>query len=41
MKAPGAEDVGAIREWARENGYEVAERGRIPAEIKDAYHAAH
>lgn len=30
-----------IREWARSNGYTVPERGRIPAEIKSAYDAAH
>jgi len=31
----------AIRAWARENGYEVSNRGAIPQEIKDAYSAAH
>lgn len=30
----------AIREWARNNGYEVSDRGRIPADIMDAYAAA-
>jgi len=30
----------AIRQWARENGYQVASRGRIPAELVDAYDAA-
>jgi hypothetical protein len=30
----------AIREWARSNGYEVADRGRIPAAVIDAYHAS-
>ena len=29
-----------IRAWARESGYEVSERGRIPAEIRSAYEAA-
>jgi hypothetical protein len=29
-----------IRAWARENGYTVSERGRIPAEVKAAYDAA-
>ncbi|MET4003518.1 MULTISPECIES: histone-like nucleoid-structuring protein Lsr2 [Arthrobacter] len=33
-------DVAQIRAWARENGFEVHERGRIQAEIRDAYHAA-
>lgn len=29
-----------IREWARANGYEVSERGRISAEVRAAYEAA-
>jgi hypothetical protein len=33
-------DVAAIREWARENGYQVSTRGRIAAEIREAYEAA-
>lgn len=28
----------AIREWATGNGYQLAERGRIPQHIVDAYH---
>lgn len=31
----------AIREWARQNGREVSERGRISADIRAAYEAAH
>lgn len=27
----------AIREWALKNGYEVSERGRIPASVVQAY----
>lgn len=30
-----------IREWAKANGYEVSERGRIPAEVKKAFEDAH
>jgi hypothetical protein len=30
-----------IREWAKEHGYHVSERGRISAEVKAAYEAAH
>lgn len=30
-----------IREWARSNGFDVPERGRIPAEVKSAYDSAH
>jgi hypothetical protein len=34
-------DTKAIREWARANGHEVSDRGRISAEIQEAYAAAH
>ncbi|QHE73391.1 histone-like nucleoid-structuring protein Lsr2 [Rhodococcus sp. WAY2] len=30
-----------IREWATAQGYEVSSRGRIPAQLEDAYNAAH
>jgi hypothetical protein len=30
----------AIREWARANGYPVSDRGRIATEIQEAYRAA-
>jgi hypothetical protein len=33
----GAEQVAAIRTWARSHGYTVADKGRIPTEIEDAY----
>ena len=39
--ASNRNEVGQIREWARENGYEVNSRGRIPSEIREAYEAAH
>jgi hypothetical protein len=29
--------VAAIRGWARDNGYEISDRGRIPREVEDAY----
>src|SRR4051795_4872804 len=29
-----------IRAWARENGWEVPERGRVSAEVREAYAAA-
>ena len=32
-------DNKAVREWARLEGYEISDRGRIPAEIIDAYNA--
>lgn len=30
-----------VREWAKAQGMEVSERGRIPAEVQQAYDAAH
>ncbi|MBE9404305.1 Lsr2 family protein [Brachybacterium sp. p3-SID1565] len=33
-------DTPRIREWARSNGYEVSDRGRISSEIRSAYYAA-
>ncbi len=30
-----------IRSWARENGWTVPERGRVSAEVREAYAAAH
>lgn len=29
-----------IREWARENGYDIGDRGRISQTVYDAYYAA-
>jgi hypothetical protein len=34
------EDVGAVRAWARNHGYTVKSRGRIPAAIYAAYREA-
>lgn len=31
----------AVRAWARENGLDVPARGTIPADVVDAYKAAH
>jgi Lsr2 len=41
-KAPAAstEQLAAIREWARADGFEVSDRGRIKAEVVEAYNAA-
>ena len=36
----GAADTPAIREWARQNGYEVSDRGRISQGLRDAYASA-
>lgn len=37
----GASDAQAVRDWARANGHTVSDRGRISAEVKAAYDAAH
>jgi hypothetical protein len=29
-----------VRDWARSHGYEVSDRGRVPAEVRAAYDAA-
>ena len=34
------EETAAIREWARENGHQVSDRGRIPKSVIEAYQAA-
>lgn len=31
--------VGAIRTWARANGYDISDRGRIPREVEAAYNS--
>jgi len=36
-KASLGGDSAAIREWARKRGYEVSDRGRISAALRDAY----
>lgn len=33
--------LSAIRSWARSAGYEISDRGRIPAAVREAYEAAH
>lgn len=37
----GASNTKEVRDWAKANGYDVSERGRVSAEIKAAYDAAH
>lgn len=36
----GKEDLDAIRSWARDNGFQVADRGRISSKVKEAYYKA-
>ena len=37
----GQQDFGPVRQWAKANGYQVSERGRVPASVLEAYEAAH
>lgn len=34
------EQLQAMREWGRQNGYKVSDRGRVSQEIQEAYNAA-
>ena len=36
----GGPTAAEIRAWAKDNGYDVPERGRIPQEVRDAFDAA-
>ncbi|MFE9922086.1 Lsr2 family protein [Streptomyces sp. NPDC005774] len=36
----GNQDTAAIRAWAKANGHEVNDRGRVPAAIREAYEQA-
>lgn len=37
----GGPSTADVRTWAKENGYEVNDRGRVSASVRDAYEAAH
>ena len=39
--ATGEPNAADVRAWARENGYDVSTRGRVPADVLQAYAAAH
>ncbi|TJZ42742.1 Lsr2 family protein [Streptomyces piniterrae] len=36
----GSQDTAKIRAWAKENGYSVNDRGRVPADIREAFEKA-
>ncbi|ADI09073.1 Lsr2-like protein [Streptomyces bingchenggensis BCW-1] len=36
----GSQDTAKIRAWAKENGHEVNDRGRVPATVREAYEKA-
>jgi len=38
---PARTNLAEIRAWARSNGYAVSDRGRISAEVQQAYDSAH
>lgn len=38
--AAAGHDASDIRAWAKENGYVVSDRGRVPASVKEAYESA-
>ena len=40
-KARSGNDTSKVRAWAKANGYDVSERGRISATVRSAYDAAH
>lgn len=35
------DELARMREWGRENGFKVSDRGRVSKELQDAYAAAH
>ena len=37
----GKGDLKAVREWAKQSGYQVSERGRVSADVRSAYDKAH
>ena len=39
--ASGEPNAADVRAWARENGYDVSDRGRVPADVLQAFAAAH
>lgn len=39
--APAGASAAEIRQWARENGWDVPDRGRVSAEVREAHAAAH
>lgn len=35
------DDTAKVRAWAKDNGFEISERGRISTEVREAYAKAH
>ena len=40
-KPTGSSSTSEIRAWALENGHDVSSRGRVSAEVREAYEQAH
>ncbi|WP_035800641.1 histone-like nucleoid-structuring protein Lsr2 [Kitasatospora mediocidica] len=38
--AAGGADTAKIRTWAKDNGFSVNDRGRVPSNVREAYEAA-
>jgi hypothetical protein len=38
--AAGSADTAKIRTWAKDNGFQVNDRGRVPSNVREAYEAA-
>jgi hypothetical protein len=41
QRSSGSPSAAEIRSWAREHGHQLSDRGRVPAEVREAYNAAH
>lgn len=39
--SPARASLGDVRAWARENGFQVSDRGRVSSEVMEAYDNAH
>ncbi|MBV8995355.1 MAG: Lsr2 family protein [Pseudonocardiales bacterium] len=39
--AQSREQIQAVRQWARQHGHSISNRGRIPASIQQAFDQAH
>ena len=40
-RAAAKADLGEVRAWARDNGFQVSDRGRVSTQVLQAYEAAH
>jgi hypothetical protein len=39
-RATGRTDLNKVRDWGRKNGFKVSDRGRVSAEVQEAYSRA-